>query len=112
MTYSNIQTEYIRLDNKGTEEETVTRILVDEVDDSMEAVKPVFDEFRKVFILTRGTESFYMDMEGNYDTSCGMQIEWSSAPSLVTIARPYLIAFMDASSTIEIKPLAHAKSKS
>jgi hypothetical protein len=55
----------------------------------------VFDEFRKVFILTRGNESFYVDVDGNYDRACGMQIEWTSPPSTLTIARPYLVAFMD-----------------
>lgn len=56
---------------------------------------PVFDEFRKVFILTRGNESFYVDIDGNYDRACGMQVEWSAPPSTIAIARPYLIAFMD-----------------
>ena len=35
---------------------------------------PVFDEFREVFIVTEGKESFYMDIEGNYDQSLGHQI--------------------------------------
>ena len=32
---------------------------------------PVFDEFREVFIVTEGKESFYMDLDGNYDQTLG-----------------------------------------
>ena len=28
---------------------------------------PVFDAFQQVFIVTDGTESFYMDLDGEYD---------------------------------------------
>ena len=110
MTYANWQNEFIRIYDKGRQEESIVRVLIDETESS-EGVRPVFDESWKVFILTAGTDSFYLDIEGNYDRTCGMQIEWSSPPTAVTIARPYLIAFMDENSTIEIKPLAHAKSK-
>ena len=42
------------------------------VDDSVNLlVKPVFDEFRQVFILTRGRESFYLGLDGNFDALCG-----------------------------------------
>ena len=71
---------------------------------------PCFDNYRKVFILTRGKESFYMDINGYYDRSIGT-IEWESEPSAVAIARPYLVAFRDKNSVIEIKSLSNAHSK-
>lgn len=109
VTFTDLKSEYISIQSKGTDEETLTRVTIDEVDDSVNlSVKPVFDEFGQVFILTRGRESFYLDLEGNYDAICGGQIQWSMPPSMVAIARPYIVAFMDAASTIEIKPLAHA----
>ncbi len=74
--------------------EAIVRFSIDEHDLS-EVPNPVFDEFRKVFILTRGNESFYVDVDGNYDRACGLQIEWSSPPSSLVIARPYLIAFIE-----------------
>lgn len=65
---------------------------------------PVFDEFREVFIVTEGKESFYMDIEGNYDQSLGHQILWSAAPTSVKIVRPFLIGFLE-NEQIEVKHL-------
>jgi hypothetical protein len=56
---------------------------------------PVFDSFKKVFIVTEERISFYVDIEGNFDKDFEMQVEWSSPPSTVVIVRPYLVAFMD-----------------
>jgi hypothetical protein len=73
-------------------------------------VTPCYDEYRKVFILTRGKQSFYMDLNGNFDRSIGT-IEWETPPSAIAIARPYLVAFRDKNSIIEIKSLLNAHTK-
>jgi hypothetical protein len=38
---------------------------------------PVFDEFLQAFILTKNDKSFYMDLNGNYDTKF-RSIQWSN----------------------------------
>jgi len=30
---------------------------------------PIFDEFLQAFIITKNDRSFYMDLDGNYDTN-------------------------------------------
>ena len=65
---------------------------------------PVFDNFRQVFIITEGRESFYMDLEGNYDAKLGHQIIWSAAPICVQIVRPFLVGFLE-NESIEVKHL-------
>lgn len=65
---------------------------------------PVFDETRQVFIITEGIESFYMDLEGNYDRSLGHQITWSAPPTNVTVVRPFLVGFLE-NQLIEVKNL-------
>ena len=65
---------------------------------------PVFDELRGIFIFTEGVESFYVDIDGNYDRNLGHQIVWSAPPIHVAIVRPYLIGFLE-NQQIEIKHL-------
>ena len=33
---------------------------------------PVFDEFRQIFMVTEGAETYYVDLDGNYDSSIDM----------------------------------------
>ena len=56
---------------------------------------PVFDAFKQVFIATEGKESFYMDLEGNYDEKLGHQITWMAPPICVQIVRPFLVGFLE-----------------
>ena len=65
---------------------------------------PVLDETRLQFIVTEGVESFYMDLDGNYDRSLGHQITWSAPPTNITIVRPYFIGFLE-NQSIEVKHL-------
>ena len=35
---------------------------------------PVFDTFSKVFIVTQDKESYYVDIDGNFDKQFGKQV--------------------------------------
>ena len=55
---------------------------------------PVFDAFQQVFIVTDGTESFYMDLDGEYDLTMPKLIQWSAPPISVQIVRPHLVGLL------------------
>ena len=55
---------------------------------------PVFDSFAQVFIVTDGIESFYMDLDGEYDPAMPKLISWSSPPLSVSIVRPHLVGLL------------------
>lgn len=89
--------EYIRLENKGRDTETVTRInplLWDEV-------QVVFDESIQAFVVTKDDASFYLDLKGVYDREFN-KIKWSDRVTRVAVVRPYLVGFLH-NSVIELK---------
>lgn len=53
--------------DKGTELESIVRFGIE----GEFHVAPVFDPLRKVFIVTLGRDSFYVDIDGNHDRTCG-----------------------------------------
>ena len=55
---------------------------------------PVFDTFQQVFIVTDGNESFYMDLDGEYDRNLPCTIQWSNIPTSVEIVRPFLVGLL------------------
>ena len=55
---------------------------------------PVFDAFQQVFIVTDGAESFYMDLDGEYDRNLQCNVQWSSIPTNVEIVRPFLVGLL------------------
>ena len=55
---------------------------------------PVFDTFRQVFIVTDGAESFFMDLDGEYDPSLPNTVQWSAPPTTVQIVRPFLVGLL------------------
>ena len=97
--------EYVRIDNKGKDAETITRInpLLWHQQDSTEResiAMPVFDESIQAFIITKDDTSFYMDVKGVYDHQFN-KIKWSDRVLKVFIVRPYLVGFLPKS--IEFK---------
>ena len=62
---------------------------------------PVFDEFLQAFIITQEDKSFYLDLEGNYDTEF-RTIQWTARVNKVQVASPYLVALLQDSS-IEVR---------
>jgi hypothetical protein len=100
--------EYVRVDNKGKDAETITRINPllwhkqesSSGEDSHSMAMPVFDESIQAFIITKDDTSFYMDMKGVYDHQFN-KIKWSDRVLKVFIVRPYLVGFLPKS--IEIK---------
>ena len=55
---------------------------------------PVFDAFKQVFIVTDGTEAFYMDLDGEHDRSMANIFTWSAPPISVRIVRPFLVGLL------------------
>ena len=49
---------------------------------------PVFDAFQQVFIVTDGAESFYMDLDGEYDRNLPCTIQWSAIPRQSKLCGP------------------------
>jgi len=89
--------EYIRLEDKGRDTETMTRInplLWDEA-------KVVFDESIQAFVVTKDDASFYLDLKGVYDREFN-KIKWSDRVERVAVVRPYLVGFLQ-NSVIELK---------
>ena len=65
---------------------------------------PVFDAFQRVFIVTDGSESFYMDLDGEHDRSMPNLIVWSAPPVSVQIVRPFLVGLLQ-NQLIEVRHL-------
>jgi len=65
---------------------------------------PVFDSFQQVFIVTDGAESFYMDLDGEYDREMAYTIQWSAVPIAVQIVRPFLVGLLQ-NHMIEVRHL-------
>ena len=61
----------------------------------------VFDEFLQAFVITRDKVSFYMDLNGNFDTKF-RPIEWSDKVLRVQVASPFMIGYL-ADNTIEVR---------
>jgi len=119
--------EFIRVSDKGKDSESVVRFslwklalpqktleehgqvkALDVVEDH-DIIKPVFDEFRQVFIITFQNESFLMDLDGEYDRNAlgGARFKWQAGlPKSVQIVRPFIVGFMAKDNNIiEIKHL-------
>ncbi len=99
--------EYVRVDCKGKDNESLTRInplLWHQPENgSQEEASmaiPVFDESIQAFIITKDDSSFYMDLKGVYDHQFN-KIKWSNRVLKVLIVRPYLVGFLP--NCIEIK---------
>lgn len=104
--------EYVRVDNKGKEIESLTRInpllwhqpetttSTSSADDNNSMAISVFDESIQAFIITKDDSSFYMDLKGVYDHQFN-KIKWSNRVLKVFVVRPYLIGFLP--NCIEIK---------
>lgn len=94
--------EYIRVENKKKDNETVTRFYLwqnNEPDQKFNPL-PVFDESIQAFVITKEDYSFYMDLKGVYDREFN-KIKWSDHVMHVEIVRPYLVGFLP--NSIEIK---------
>eukprot|EP00347_Sterkiella_histriomuscorum_P020588 403337236 len=95
--------EYLRIDNKGRDVESVTRFTLWQNDEQEQArfnPLPVFDESIQAFVITKEDYSFYMDVKGVYDREFN-KIKWSDHVMHVEIVRPYLVGFLP--NSIEIK---------
>jgi hypothetical protein len=116
--------EYVRLENKGKDNESLVRINpllwhIDSTTQTGEApavgssslgaegfqphamAMPVFDESIMAFVISKDDTSFYMDLKGVYDREFN-KIHWSDRVVRVAVVRPYLIGFLQ-SQSIEIK---------
>jgi hypothetical protein len=95
-------TEYIRIEGKGKETETLTRLNLwqNNEPDSKYMPEPVFDESIQAFVITKEDYSFYLDLKGVYDREFN-KIQWSDHVLNVEIVRPYLVGFLP--NSIEIK---------
>lgn len=68
--------EYVRLENKGKESETLTRLMLwtnSEEDEMLPQV--IYDESIQSFIVTQGEHSFYLSLRGVYDREFN-KIKW------------------------------------
>ena len=77
MTYKT-NSEYIRVENKGKDAESVTRLnlwLNNEPEQKYNPL-PVFEESIQAFIITKEDCSFYMDLRGVCDREYN-KIKWS-----------------------------------
>ena len=61
----------------------------------------LIDDFLQCFIVTRNDQSFYLDLQGNYDYHFH-KIQWSNQVMRISKASPYLIALMQ-NSQIEVR---------
>jgi len=94
--------EYVRIDNKRRDNESVTRFMLWQNNEQGQRFnpQPVYDEADRVFIVTKEDYSFTVDLKGNYDREFN-KIMWSDHVMQVDIVRPYLIGFLP--NSIEIK---------
>lgn len=54
--------------------------------------------------MTDGVESFYMDLDGEYDPTMAKLFTWSAPPISVTIVRPHLVGLLQ-NQMIEVRHL-------
>lgn len=54
--------------------------------------------------MTDGFESFYMDLDGEYDRNLANLIQWSAPPTNIQIVRPFIVGLLQ-NQLIEVRHL-------